>query len=135
MKIKGITEIQLRAALASAGSAHYEKNLKFRSEPKRKGNFINLTLGVHNARSPGAARSNTGRRINAACWHAHRDVMRAIFSITPNAILHTMLATYRGSNGFEHEFAATGLTNIGSMMKPMQRRHACACPDSEFTED
>lgn len=135
MKIKGITANQLYAAMRDTGSGLYDDNLKFRREPEQKGSFIHFTLGVDDTHNPGAARSSTGRRISAACWHAHRDVMRAIFKTAPDAILYTMLATYRGSDGFEHEFTATGSLNIGSRFAPMQRQHACACPSGAFFED
>jgi hypothetical protein len=136
MRIKGIEETQLRAAVIVASIVFYERNLKFRREPDQQGNWLHFTLGVENCRKPGAHRAGvSGRRTVAACWHAHRDVMRAIFRIAPDAILHTMLATYRGSAGFEHEFPATGTANAGSIAQPIQRRECCACPTGRYWED
>ena len=136
MRIKGIEEIQLRAAVAIAGGLYYDKNLTFRREPKRQGGWLHFTLGVKNCRKPGAHRAApSGRRTVAACWHAHRDVMRAIFNIAPDAILHTALASYLGSDSFEHEFPATGTANAGSIAQPIQRQRCCACPDGAYSED
>lgn len=128
MRITGIESRELRAAVAKAGAEFYDDNLTFRREPERKGNWLHFTLGVNDSHEPGAHRAAvSNRRTASACWHAHRDVMRAIFRLAPNAILHTQLATYRGSEGFEHEFPATGTANAGSIMDPQQRQHCCDC--------
>lgn len=41
------------------------------------------------------------RAINGACWHAHRDLYRAILTTLPSATIRTALATYRGLDDFE----------------------------------
>ena len=126
MKIKGITENDLRAALNDASTELYADNLQFNREPEREGNFLHFTLRVKNSHEPGAARASTSnRRLVAACWHAHRDVMRAIFRRAPDALLVTALARYEGTAGFEHEFPHTGTQNAGSIMQPRARQNCC----------
>lgn len=133
MKIKGITEGQLRAAVAIASADYYDSNIVFKREPDKQGNFLHFTITVVNTRNPGGARSasmfNRGRRIAAACWHAHRDVMRAIFKIAPDALLITALARYEGTEGFEHEFPYTGTQNVGPPADPIARQECCECGD------
>ncbi len=130
MKIKGISETDLRAALDSASAEFYAGNLQFKREPERSGNFLHFTITVDNTRNPGGARSSQGRRIAAACWHAHRDFMRAIFKLAPDALLITALTRYEGSAGFEHEFPYTGTQNAGSMIAPRARQDCCECGES-----
>jgi len=132
MKIKGISEAGLRAALAEASAKLYADNLQFNREPEKKGNFLHFTLRVKDCHKIGAARASTSnRRLVAACWHAHRDVMRAIFRRTPDALLVTALARYEGAAGFEHEFPYTGQQNAGSMMQPRARQDCCECPQAD----
>lgn len=73
--------------------------------------------------------SNTGRRINAACWHGHRDFMLKLFEICPHAILKTSLATYKGKEDFLSKFESTGWNNCGNMAIPLTYRHSCKCKE------
>ena len=96
MKIKGINETDLRAALTDASDEFYNGNLQFRREPEKVGNFLYFTLGVKWCGGKGAHHT-AHMRTASACWHAHRDVMRAIFKRAPDALLVTALARYEGS--------------------------------------
>ena len=127
MKVKGITESGLRFIVESVSNLRYNGNIVFKREPERKGNFLFFTLTVRDSSGPGGRRSHSGRRVAAACWHAHRDVMRAMFESYPEALLVTALARYEGRVGFERDFPATGDTNIGSMAAPLPMRYACEC--------
>lgn len=131
MKIKGINESDLRAAVHDASEALYNGNITFRREPEKEGNFLFFTLAVKWCGGRGAHHT-AQRRTAAACWHAHRDVMRAIFKRAPAALLVTALARYEGSEGFEHEFPYTGNLQIGSMMNPRTRRESCECSSGEY---
>ncbi len=126
MKIKGITESELRAAVQTASDEFYRGNIVFRREPEKVGRFLHFTLAVKGCGGRGAHHT-AQRRTAAACWHAHRDVMRAIFKLAPDALLITMLARYEGSEGFEHEFPMTGAQNAGSMMQSRLRQDCCKC--------
>ena len=133
MKIKGITDADLRAAVQRASDEFYRGNITFKREPERRGNFLNFTLTVKWSGGSGAARSasmfNRGRKVSAACWHAHRDVMRAIFKTAPDALLITALARYEGAVGFEHEFPYTGTANVGPRIDPIARQDCCECSE------
>ena len=136
MKIKGITKHQLMAAVVTAGIEFYDDNLQFNREPEQLGNWLHFTIRVKDSHKAGAGRSashfNRGRRQVSACWHAHRDVMRAIFRTAPDALLVTGIARYEGSDGFEHEFPATGHANVGPPIDPIARQDCCECPQVEF---
>ena len=127
MKVKGITEYDLRAIVHTVSCEMYEENLIFKREPERRGNFLFFTLTVRKSADAGGRRSHTGRRIAAACWHAHRDVMKEIFANNPDALLVTALARYEGRDDFNDKFEATGDTNIGSMVQPLSMAEACDC--------
>ena len=47
------------------------------------------------------------RRVAAVCWHGHRDFMRAVFDINPDARLKSALADYRGRDDFERHYQST----------------------------
>ena len=75
------------------------------------------------------------RRIHAVCWHGHRDWMRALFALDPDARIKTAMADYRESDGFERVFPATGDRNIGSQMHPLIYRDACYCADEDRLDE
>jgi hypothetical protein len=39
-------------------------------------------------------------RSNAVCWHGHRDFFLALFSILPDLVVRSAVATYRGEADF-----------------------------------
>lgn len=80
---------------------------------------------------PQARKSWQGRRTRAACWHAYRDAVRAVFAVYPHAVITTALARYEGSEGFEAVYPATADHNIGSMMQPAYMPDLCNCDDWE----
>ncbi len=67
------------------------------------------------------------RRVNAVCWHGHRDFMRAVFALEPSATFRTSVATWRGSVDFEARYQGTATRNVGSQMMPMPYASSCEC--------
>jgi hypothetical protein len=125
MKIRNVTVEQMEQALAAANK-DYNGNLCWnRFEPK--GKSINFTLRVKSSHALGARISFSGRHIPSACWHAHRDFMREVFELAPDAVLTSCRAQYEGKAGFEANYPKTGAINIGSMMQPMSFASACEC--------
>lgn len=88
-------------------------------------------IDVHSSKVIGARRSASGRRINAACWHAFRDCIRAILTQYPHAIVSTGMARYEGLAGFERVYPETANANIGSLFAPRFMPDLCECEDSE----
>lgn len=73
------------------------------------------------------------RRVAAICWHGHRDWMRAVFSVNPDATIRTGLIggiVYRGAEEFEETYRDTGYRNVGSQLYPRWMCEVCTCPDS-----
>jgi hypothetical protein len=126
MKAWGVTIDEVRAAVTVA-STKYDGNIVFKREPEKEGKAVRFTLTVWNSRNPGSRMSPSGRRIAACCWHGHRDVMKAVFAINPDARIKTALADYRGLDDFDAKYEDTGRTNIGSQMEPMDIEDACNC--------
>lgn len=127
MRLKGLTENELRAIVAHVSQTWYAGNLVFKRQPEWRGNFLLFTLTVIASKNAGGRRSNTGRKIAAACWHAHRDVMLAIFEQSPDALLVSALARYDGQPDFLNKYPATGYKNIGSIAVPLSMSQACDC--------
>lgn len=65
-----------------------------------------------------------GRRIWAASWAGHYVFMRAVFTIDPDAIIHTSHAEYRGIGDFLAKAPGTAWRNVGSMIQPQSYRDA-----------
>jgi hypothetical protein len=77
--------------------------------------------------APGQRRSWQGRRINAVCWHADRDVLREVFATNPHAKVRTRYAKYLGIDGFLREYPKTARMNVGSAAKPISPLDLCEC--------
>lgn len=73
-----------------------------------------------------------GRRVNAVCWHGHREFFRALFALAPEAVVSTALARYTAEN-FESAYPSTD-RNIGPMVASMFHSEACSCPEGMFSE-
>jgi flagellar biosynthesis GTPase FlhF len=125
MKIKNVTAAQMEKAMAKVNRS-YASNVQFNRFEAIKNGF-NFTLRVVSSKGLGHRLSMSGRRLTAACWHVHRDFMRAIFDLSPTASLVSCQAAYHGKADFEAKYPDTAGINIGSMMQPMSMEEACAC--------
>lgn len=141
MMVYGATTNDVERALAKANES-YRGNLKFKTGPTESGKKrkkVHFTLSVNGtqprngAPASGSRRTQGGRRVAAACWHAHRDFMEALFDLRPEAVLVSCQARYEGRSGFERDYPETGYNNIGSQFEPLAYRDACDCR-GEVTE-
>ncbi|MHA1952462.1 MAG: hypothetical protein ACW96U_00760 [Candidatus Heimdallarchaeaceae archaeon] len=71
-----------------------------------KTSYINFTLRNNNCKKKGAQRTDR-RRTSAVCWHVHRDFMKEIFDINPDARLTTALMYYKGKDHFYETYQST----------------------------
>lgn len=127
---RNVTEHELTQAMRDVNK-EYGRNLRFKNGPTCEGRGFRFTLTVNTSAGQGGRRSNTGRKIAAACWHAHRDYFRALYKLNPSAVIKSALATYEGSADFEAQFEATGDRNIGSAFEPQSMRTACECSEND----
>jgi hypothetical protein len=130
MQVWNVSADCIGHVVAAVSSANYDGNLIFKRLPEMVGRSVSFTLTVQRAANPGGRRSHTGRKVCAACWHCHRDVMAAIMAIVPKARIKTAQADYRGREDFNDKFESTGYNNCGSMMEPLDYRDSCECEDS-----
>jgi hypothetical protein len=150
MRISGITPAQFRDAVAKA-NVLYDNNLRAvigREYIRKDGTCqrFHATVGLvttgyqlygkGSELAPGQKRSRSigfgpsQRRVNAACWHAYRDVLIELFTIAPDAKVSTMYAKYYGVQQFNDLFPATGRVNVGSAYHPITPVECCDCPRS-----
>jgi len=127
MKIWNVPPLALHEIVRHVSDQNYRGNIIFKRHPEPDGKACIFTLTVRDSTGPGSRVSASGRRVAAACWHAHRDIMAAIFNRYPDARLKTALADYRGQSAFNMRFPATGYTNIGSAFNPVHLHRACNC--------
>lgn len=127
MDSRQLSEADWKAAIAKISAERYGDNITI--HPGRVG----ISLWAVDAHGKGARRSPSGRTIHSACWHVHRDVLRELFAHHPQATIRTMLATYRGADGFERDYPATGsiMTQAGGRRTPF--RSLCDCEDDAMT--
>lgn len=129
MIARNVTHGELTQAMEDVNGPDYTYggNLRFKNGPTILGRRFRFTLTVNDSSGEGGRRSNTGRKIAAACWHAHRDFFRALYAINPKASIKSALAEYFDAEDFEENFEETGDRDIGSIMVPQIVREACEC--------
>lgn len=89
-----------------------------------------LRLKCVDSRGPGARTSASGRRGPIACWHAYRDMIRAVLTAHPDATIRTGLALYKGLSGFEETYPETAYINMGGPMHQTYMPDLCECGDT-----
>jgi hypothetical protein len=156
MQIRHATINEFAAAIQQANS-HNDYDLEMVFTSGRDGNF-RARIVPRFARALDAYGKDTGdlakgarysanafhatpRRLRAACWHAHRDVFRALFALAPDAIVRTGLGpiekqddgsvkhrdtVYNAAN-FEATYGSTAYVNVGSEMYPRRMPDLCDC--------
>ena len=122
MTIRGLTKKQLVKVAKSVGLEYGWNNHRLETLTKH-GLTCRATLSLNGTKKyqrAGFMRNNDGsrRKIGSVCWHGHRDWMKAIFKINPDAIIISKLARYDGIDDFNSTFPDTYYTDVGSMMKP-----------------
>lgn len=125
MQFRNVTRADIDIAIDDANRAggyalHFE-------ETSARGKVITGRIVPDTSFSAGARRSAAGRRLKAACWHAHRDVLQSLFTAKPDARVTTSMADYRGLESFRRQFPHTAYHNIGSTFNPVEYRDACDC--------
>ena len=139
MKVWGITEEEARQCASKVGIAIF--NDWRGSGIDTVGRALQFRLGLGDDkmlyRRLSAMRWNDRppRKVNAVCWHGHRDFMREVFKINPDARIKSAVADYRGSDDFERTFPGTGHRNIDSQMYPTEMQDACVCEEDDCTSD
>ena len=141
MIIRGIEEHDLRAALEVTNYV-YRGNLRFGEGPEpltRCHQDWRMSLGVEDLDGPGYRhcepqtwwdRSRGNRKAGhsyAACYHAHRDFLYAVFERAPRARVVTALVAYDGLRSFESDHRRVGKLNMGSFFEPIPFEGCCDC--------
>jgi len=135
MKLYKVSIDDLISIVGLVSVRSYSGNVIFKTGPTQATrNCVNFTLRAKSSFDKGARRSHRGRKMFAACWHAHRDVMQELFKQFPQARLQSALADYRGAADFFETFDATGASNIGSNAHPVRIDTACNCESFEIAE-
>jgi len=120
MRIKGLTEQQLRDALTETNKMH-DYDLIFKREPEGKGNYLLFTIRSRISGIRGASISFSGRNSVSASWHAHGHLFDMIIDRYPDAIIITAKSTITKNGGNWIDY------NIGSMMCPMFASDCSIC--------
>ena len=130
MKVWGISEEEARVAAAKVGVAIHSDWAG--SGIAKDGRAIRFRLALGEDKQRYRRMSHDGRRkVAAVCWHGHRDFMRELLRVNPEARIQTAFADYRGSQDFELSFPATGERNIGSLYEPCRMQDACVCEEAD----
>lgn len=128
MKVWGVTEEQLSVVADRIGVKLYEL--------REDGRALRFTLrptgdrdewGNYPYQRRTASWQDTERRVWAVCWHGHRDFMREVFRVNPDARIKTGWADYKGAENFEENYRDTAFINVGSQMFPQQANEVCFC--------
>jgi hypothetical protein len=121
VKIHGLNRTGLDFALA-LGNAKFAGNVRWAYEPKKRGRTFLVRLTSLDNDGPGVkvyCWSQGGKRRGpSCCWHAHRDFIRAVFSLNPDARVKTAFAMYRDKDNFEQTYERT-----------FPKSHECVCEE------
>lgn len=148
MKVIGVSLAQLESIAAVVGVRIAERNNyqvraseRLRKDGRVESRFTLRTLystRPHSAPYRRIGSAWPGRKPRSLpgilCWHGHRDFMRELFKRYPEAILESVLAKYKGREGFEREYAETGYQNIDRQAFPLEIQDACRCGDDGHDE-
>lgn len=128
MQVTGLSLDKFREIVAEISTVCYDGNVIVEQEAHaHSDNRFTARLRTKSSRGSGARLSWSGRHIPAACWHAYRDVLEAVFEEYPDARIRTAMATYKGRQGFRENYPGTAYKNIGSMMAPAYMPELCGC--------
>lgn len=123
MYFKNCTQEQMQSALDIVNK-RYQGNIRFKRLDKN-GKRIIATLTVNDSKAAGSRISASyfsgGRRVKAACWHAHGYFFEALLSINPDAIITSAHSKIDRNGGNWRD------VNIGSQMYPVYYSEACEC--------
>lgn len=104
-----VTAEDLERALDTLNAEKYNGNLRFKRGPEPDGRALSFTITVNDSSGPGAKYNQvTGRRVAAACWHAHGDLFDALIGIAPDARIKTAISTVTADGGNWVDVPATG---------------------------
>ena len=123
MKIRTEKEGLISEALKKV-NAEFNNNIKLKKydvKKGRKGYLYTVTLTVQDSRGAGSRIGPTGRRVSAACWHAHGRFIDSIFELDPSAIVWTMGIKCDTNSWYWRD------KNIGSIINPLYYSNACDC--------
>jgi hypothetical protein len=125
MLIRNVTDEDLDNALRATNEV-FGGNVGFFHKrhighTRQGGNKYDVRLTVRSSRGPGAARSYTGRRLSAACWHVHGTFFDALPPEAEIISAHEDGIHRPGDCWFDYQ--------VGSMMQPMYASEACDCRD------
>jgi hypothetical protein len=137
----GFTFDELADIVRSVSDERYGGNVRIDTAVEERGKVIRFKLRAEQSGdgkrggdcAPGARRSWSGTRTVSACWHAHRDILRALFQAHPQAVIVTAMARYEGLAGFEDTYPDTAHKNIGSMMEPAYMPALCDCSEGPYS--
>ena len=125
MLIRNVTREEIETALGKTNE-DFESNIVFkRLDPAgrtRQGEEKHtVTLTVASSFQPGARRTHTGRRLAAACWHAHGNFM----DLLPETA--EIVVNASGGRQVIRPGDPWNNWNIGSQAQPMYYSEACDC--------
>lgn len=118
-----VTADDLNAALETLNAEKYGGNLRFKRGPEPKGNAQSFTITVNDSSATGAKYNQvSGRRVAAACWHAHGDLFAEIIRRVPEARIKTAISTVTAEGGNWVDVPATG-----DFYGPLYASQMCHC--------
>lgn len=140
MIVTGVSREQLEAVVREVSDVLYDGNVTVNNISSLSAKRTRFTVRVRDSRGPGARRAASGRRLVAACWHVHRDVLGALFDRYPGATVYSGLSdndgtfrrgevVYRGADDYGQNHGDTQYRNVGSLMSPATIGELCDCYD------
>lgn len=105
----------------SRTNEEYANNLRFKTIGPLNSKRNTFTLTVSDSRARGGRRGFSGKRVAAACWHAHGTFFDHLWEIAPEVTIRAGELVMRGPDDNWQD------RNIGSAYQPLFFSEACDC--------
>lgn len=128
MLAKNCTIAELNSALEKVNEK-FDDNIRFK-RIEQTGKNIRFTLTVNNSKSKGGRIGHSGKRVAAACWHAHGTFFDSLLQeVNHNAliVIGDKKVYALGDNDELTVFGNWEDRNIGSRWMPLYYSEACEC--------
>lgn len=110
----------IQKALSVTNKAYKKNPIRFNDLVAKSDKRVQFTLRCSKSSYIIPARqSASGRHTRAVSWQAHREFMRNLFEIDPNARINTSIAVYNGETEFYAAYPETYQHNVGSTIQPV----------------
>lgn len=120
MKIKGVTESQLKIALNNVNLI-FDGNVRYGRCDSINETAWFITLKTNDSKKYGGMTAHSGRRIASASWFVVKNWIEELYKLNDKIKIVTMLTTYNDYPDFRRKFLKTREMNGGIGLRSVKK--------------